>query len=167
MATVTPFSTRQPLAADTRKTSVRALNQALADLSDLYSQTKQAHWNVKGPNFIALHKLFDEVAGSIEPLVDTVAERVVTLGGLAMGTVRMAAEASRLKELSKEFDAEEVLRELADRLAQTSKSSYAAVDTTDKAGDRVTSDLFSDIAATLDKALYFIEVHLQTRTSAE
>lgn len=167
MATATPFSTRQPLPADTRKTSVQALNQTLADLSDLYSQTKQAHWNVKGINFIALHKLFDEVAEVLEPLIDTVAERVVGLGGLAKGTVRMTAAASQLPELSKEFDFEEVLRELADRLAMASKSVYKYIESTDKAGDRVTSDLYTDIAAALDKALYFIEVHLQTRTRAE
>lgn len=167
MPSATPFATRQPLPATARRKSVQLLNQSLADLSDLYSQTKQAHWNVKGPNFIALHKLFDEVAETIEPLIDTVAERIVTLGGLAMGTVRMAAAASKLPELSKEFDSEEVLRELADRLAQTSKSSYEAIDATDEGGDMVSADLFTDIAATLDKALYFIEVHLQTRTSAE
>ena len=82
------------IAKGKREKLVEILNQSLADAMDLKSQAKQAHWNVKGQNFIALHELFDQVATEIEIHVDDIAERVTTLGGTAMGTVRMAAERS-------------------------------------------------------------------------
>src|SRR6059036_928895 len=74
------------------------LNNRLAEAIDLETQTKQAHWNVKGPQFIALHKLFDEVHDAVEEYVDLLAERVVQLGGIAEGTVRMVAERTELTD---------------------------------------------------------------------
>ena len=74
------------------------MNQSLADAVDLQQQMKQAHWNVKGPNFIGLHKLFDEIEGAVEEYVDSIAERIVQLGGIAEGTARVAAKRSRLAE---------------------------------------------------------------------
>lgn len=165
VANSTPFTTRHPLSATTRKAVAALLNQSLADLSDLYSQVKQAHWNAKGSNFIALHKLFDALAATIEPHVDTVAERAVTLGAVAKGTLIEAVSRSQLPELSREFDSTEVLVELADRFAKASGSAYAAIEASAKAGDPVSADLQTAIAATLDKGLYFLEAHLQDRTS--
>ena len=92
MATmVKSFETRNDIPHRTRETMITLLNQQLADTFDLYSQTKQAHWNVKGLAFYQLHLLFDEVAGSIFEYVDMIAERVTALGGYATGTARMAA----------------------------------------------------------------------------
>src|SRR4051812_43422420 len=87
----TTFPTRNSLPAETRAKSVSLLNQHLADLFDLMSQTKFAHWNVKGSDFYQLHKLFDELAEVVEGHVDEVAERVTALGGVATGTARQAA----------------------------------------------------------------------------
>src|SRR4029079_8343099 len=84
--------------AKSREELIALLNQALADLGDLYSQTKQAHWNVRGKNFYSLHQLFDTVADTAEEHVDDVSERAVHLGGNARGTARMTAEASKLPE---------------------------------------------------------------------
>src|SRR5262245_33281959 len=86
------------LAPTVREEMIELLNQQLADTSDLYSHTKQAHWNVKGSQFIALHKLFDELADELEDYVDDIAERAVEIGGIAMGTNRMSAANSRLQE---------------------------------------------------------------------
>jgi starvation-inducible DNA-binding protein len=83
---------------------VALLNGRLADTADLYSQVKQAHWNVKGIHFMALHELFDQVAEAIEPYVDVIAERVAGLGGTARGTVRMAAAATSLTEYPLDAD---------------------------------------------------------------
>jgi len=74
------------------------MNQRLADAGDLQMQMKQAHWNVKGPHFIGLHELFDQIDEAVEGYVDLVAERIVQLGGIAEGTARVAAERSRLEE---------------------------------------------------------------------
>jgi len=163
----TPFSTRHPLEAGPRKAISAMLNQSLSDLSDLYSQVKQAHWNVKGENFIALHKLFDEVAASLQEPIDTIAERIVTLGGVAEGTLRQTAERTDVAEMSREFDHNEVLGELADRFAAISRSGYALIKKVDEAGDPVTADIYTEITRSIDKSLYFLETHLQRRTSAE
>src|SRR6202048_3626635 len=92
------YDTRNDLAADVRGRMVELLNGRLADAIDLGTQAKQAHWNVKGPNFIALHELFDEVEEELEEFADDIAERAVVLGGTAFGTVRVAAGKSRLPE---------------------------------------------------------------------
>src|SRR4029453_14705435 len=82
----------------TRVEVARLLNQRLSDCIDLQMQCKQAHWNVKGPSFIALHKLFDEINEDVEEYVDLLAERVVQLGGTAEGTVEVVAERSSLAD---------------------------------------------------------------------
>src|SRR3954451_17516833 len=92
------FPTHIDIPAEKRESLVEMLNQHLADTSDLYSQSKQAHWNVKGKDFYQLHLLFDETAGAIEPYIDMLAERVTSLGGYATGTNRMSAEHSALPE---------------------------------------------------------------------
>ncbi len=154
-----PFSTRHDLDAKTRGKIADTLNQTLADLFDLQSQVKQAHWNVKGPSFFGLHKLFDEIAGTLTEPVDTVAERILSVGGFARGTVRMAAAASKLPDLPAEFRQEDIVDDIADRVAQTGKLVRARIDSTDKAGDKVTADLLTGVTATLDKALYFLEAY--------
>src|SRR3954464_15044841 len=92
------YATRNDIAADIRRRMVPLLNQQLADCIDLQTQTKQAHWNVKGPTFIALHELFDEVNEAVEGYVDDIAERAVQLGGVAEGTARLVAQRSSLPE---------------------------------------------------------------------
>src|SRR5262245_44580229 len=92
------YKTRNDMPEATRLKVIEILNARLADCFDLYSQTKQAHWNVKGPSFIALHELFDEVASTVLEYVDLIAERVIQLGGVAEGTARSAAARSTLPE---------------------------------------------------------------------
>lgn len=162
MATKTPFKTRNDMSATTRNTVVGLLNQHLADLSDLYSQVKQAHWNVKGPNFQQLHELFDMLAGIVIGHIDIVAERVTMLGGIAHGTVRMAAENSRLAPYDEEIYQDlEVAAMIADRYATVAESARKAIDEADEAGDMDSADLFTALSRDLDKGLWFIEAHLQ------
>ena len=92
------FKTKNDLPEATRAKVVELLNARLADCIDLQTQTKQAHWNVKGPNFIALHELFDKINEEVEDYVDDIAERAVQLGGVAEGTARLVAERSSLSE---------------------------------------------------------------------
>ena len=95
------YETENDISLQRRKELNTLLNQRLASAVDLQMQMKQAHWNVKGPNFIGLHELFDKVAEAVEDYVDQIAERVVQLGGVAEGTVRMAAARSREPAFSK------------------------------------------------------------------
>ena len=154
-------ATRLDIAGRLRDSMITLLNQQLADSADLYSQVKQAHWNVKGPHFIALHELFDKLAEDLEGPVDDIAERVTALGGVARGTARVAAQASRLPEFP--VDRLEGLRAvalLADRYAALAASMRKAIEIAGKEGDADTSDLFTGISRGLDKALWFLEAHL-------
>lgn len=150
-----------------RKKIAGILNQLLSDSLDLKSQAKQAHWNVKGETFIALHELFDQVATEAEAAVDLIAERIVQLGETALGTVRVAARQSRLKEYPlaasnshKHVDA------LSTAMATFNASARKAIDETDALGDAVTADMLTGIARNVDKLLWFVESHLQDTTKA-
>jgi starvation-inducible DNA-binding protein len=151
------------LNSETREQVVALLNRQLADTFDLYSQTKQAHWNVKGMNFMQLHALFDQLAGDLLPHVDEMAERVTTLGGTAMGTARMAGAASRLPEYSAgTTGGRESVEALVKRYAALATTTRAAIDAADDLGDADTADLFTGISRGLDKSLWFLEAHLQS-----
>jgi starvation-inducible DNA-binding protein len=164
MATQTrrAFETRIDISTDAREKLVELLNVRLADSFDLYSQLKQAHWNVKGSDFIQLHELYDAVAESVLEFVDTIAERATALGGLALGTARMAAEATTLDEYP--IDAvtgEETVAVVADRLAAFGASAREGIDTATELGDMDTADLFTEVSRAIDKHLWFVEAHLQ------
>jgi starvation-inducible DNA-binding protein len=101
---------------------------------DLFSQTKQAHWNVKDPNFYPLHEIYDDLAEGLLAHVDTIAERVTALGGPATGTARMAAEATRLKDFSRgPVGSMESVRRLVERYAAAAKSTREEIDKADEA----------------------------------
>ncbi len=158
----TTFPTRNDIPADTRTKLISLLNQQLADTFDLMSQTKFSHWNVKGPNFIALHKLFDELAEKLEDHVDEIAERVTALGGVAMGTARQAVAMSRTTEFpANTFKSADVVAALSDRFAALGKTTREAIDAADSLHDRDTSDLFTEVSRDLDQSLYFLEAHIQ------
>lgn len=138
------------------------LNQQLADSLDLHLQAKQAHWNVKGPNFIALHELFDKVEEALEEYADDIAERAVALGGTAYGTVRMAATRSRLEEYPLEIESgEEHCQALSAALAHFGKSVRAAIDEAGALPDADTADLLTGVSRGVDKLLWQVEAHLQ------
>jgi starvation-inducible DNA-binding protein len=164
-STARSFKTRIGIPASDRTRLIALLNANLADAFDLVSQSKQAHWNVKGSDFWQLHKLFDETAEAAEAWVDDIAERITALGGYANGTVRMAAAATRLPEFPTDItDSMDYVAALADRLAAFSNGAREAIDEADeKLGDANTADLFTEISRDADKYLYFLEAHLQDR----
>ena len=163
MATRTAIKTSIDLKASVRDDMVDLCNQQLADTFDLYSQTKQAHWNVKGPAFMQLHKLYDQLAEGIFEFVDMIAERATALGGVANGTSRMAAANTTLDEFpSGPIDGVSSLEALVDRYSKYAESTRAAIDTADGAGDMSTADLFTEISREADKFLWFLEAHLQS-----
>lgn len=156
------YKTRIDLDSETREQLVGLLNQQLSDTFDLYSQAKQAHWNVKGPQFFQLHELFDKLAADLLPNVDDIAERVTTLGGTALGTARMSAKTSRLEDYpATVIGGKESLETLIDRYASLAASTREAIETSAKLGDADTSDLFTGISRGLDKSLWFLEAHQQ------
>jgi starvation-inducible DNA-binding protein len=156
------FKTRIDLLADRRKRLIALLNQHLADTFDLYGQCKQAHWNVKGPQFYQLHELFDELAAQVNAYVDMIAERATALGGTALGSVRMSAGASRLTEYPLDLAGSmEHAEALAVRFAALAAMTRAGIDAAEKLDDADTADLFTEVSRGLDKGLWFLDAHLQ------
>jgi starvation-inducible DNA-binding protein len=146
-----------------RRTELNALmNQRLASAVDLQLQMKQAHWNVKGPSFIGLHELFDKVAEAVEDYVDQIAERIVQLGGVAEGTVRMAAARTRLTEYSPEIsDGMAHVEGVARALSTFGREARNTIKEAEELDDADTADLFTEISRGIDKWLWFVEAHSQ------
>ena len=139
------------------------LQDRLAEAVDLVTQAKQAHWNVKGPNFIALHELFDKVYEHAGDHVDLIAERIVQLGGTAEGTVRVAAKRSQLPEYPLTLaSGREHVDALSHSLAYFGETIRKAINQADEVGDKGTADLFTEISRDVDKDLWFLEAHVQS-----
>lgn len=156
------YSTRIDLPEDVRKKMIELLNKNLASSIDIWTQTKYAHWNVKGMNFYQLHLLFDEIAEEQIEFIDLLAERVTTLGGTAQGTCRMAAANSGLTEYDTDVvDGARHIATLSERLAQYGKAVRAGIDTATNAGDADTADIFTEISRKVDMRLWFLEAHTQ------
>ena len=157
------FNTKNDLSEATRGKVVELLNARLADCIDLQTQIKHAHWNVKGPNFIALHELFDKINEEVEDYVDEIAERAVQLGGIAQGTTRMVAKRSSLPEYpANVVDGRSHVEALSSALAAFGKSARRAIDTADALSDLDTADeATSRPRGGIDKWLWFVEAHLQ------
>lgn len=154
--------TKNDLAEKIRTEMIQLLNARLSDTIDLQLQTKQAHWNVKGPSFISLHELFDKLAEEVEDHVDLIAERVTQLGGVAYGTVQVVQSKTQLPPYPTDiFEGPAHVAALSDSYAALAKAVRAAIDVADEAGDKDTADLFTGISRGIDKALWFIEAHIQ------
>ncbi len=154
--------TKNDIPAKKRATLCNLLNERLADLLDLGLQAKQAHWNVKGPQFISLHELFDSVAGDVAGFVDDVAERITALGGTAEGTLQVVSKRTSLKSYPTDITSgRDHVDTLSTAMAQVGKLVRAAIDQADKLEDADTADLFTGISRELDKKLWFVEAHLQ------
>ena len=155
------MNTKNNLPADVRKTVVDLLNARLADAVDLMTQAKQAHWNVKGPQFQSLHSLFDEVHGDAQEYVDLIAERAVALGGEAKGSIRHAVAASTLPAYPDGLvKGRDHVDALSTALAAFGAAIRAAIDASDKVNDAGTADLFTEVSRGVDKRLWMVEAHL-------
>ncbi|HTR12715.1 MAG TPA: DNA starvation/stationary phase protection protein Dps [Roseiarcus sp.] len=156
------MKTKNALSSNAKSVSIEVLNARLADAIDLALLTKQAHWNIKGPQFIALHEMIDTFRTEIDTHVDTIAERVAQLGGTALGTSQVVAAATKLEPYPTEIHkSRDHLAALIDRYSAAANSVREAIDQTDDAGDRDTSDIFTAYSRALDKALWFLEAHVQ------
>jgi starvation-inducible DNA-binding protein len=153
--------TRNGLHAHARQVSTSVLNAGLVDAIDLALLTKQAHWNIKGPHFIALHGMFDRFRAELDTHIDAMAERVVQLGGTALGTVQVVSRTTRLAPYPIEIRAERAhLDALLARYAHVADAVRAAIDQITSAGDANTADLLTDFSRKLDEMVWFLEAHL-------
>jgi starvation-inducible DNA-binding protein len=158
------YKTKIDLSEKTRRNVIVILNDRLSDAIDLQSQVKQAHWNVKGPHFIALHELFDKISDALLEQIDEIAERVTSLGGTAEGTVAVAAKRSKLKNYPLSITAgRDHLLYLSTQLSVYGKSVRGAIDASTELADADTADLFTQLSREIDKYLWFLEAHLQEK----
>lgn len=148
------------LPESTREKLVEMLNQRLADAIDLMLQAKQAHWNVKGRHFIALHELFDDVYESLSEHVDLLAERAAQLGGAVEGTIRSAATRSSLDEYPAGLVAGPAHVDALTRvLAQFGAAVRREIDFAADLRDADTADILTEISRAIDKHLWFVGAH--------
>ncbi len=158
----TSHETQIDLSLKQRTPVIESLNLLLAHGLDLKTQVKVAHWNVKGPQFMALHELFDTMAAELEDYNDMMAERITTLAGTAYGSIRDAVEHSTLPAYPYEiFEGQAVVRVLAQRYAQFGKLLRDSIPYTEGHHDADTVDLFTEVSRSIDKRLWFLEAHLQ------
>jgi starvation-inducible DNA-binding protein len=153
-------ATKNDLPEAKRVEVVRLLNARLADAIDLYTLCKQAHWSVRGPQFIALHKLFDEVSESVAEYADLIAERIAQLGGVVEGTARVAAQRSSLNDypltISRGVDH---VTALSDVLAQFGRATRIGIEEMNDLEDAGSADILTEISRGTDKWLWFVEAH--------
>jgi starvation-inducible DNA-binding protein len=156
------YRTANTLPEQIRSRSVALLNRHLAAAIDLHAQVKQAHWNVRGPTFIAIHELFDKVADAVEEYSDKIAERAGTLGGTAEGTVQTATERSFLEPYQLGVaDAEAHIAAVTAALASFGESVRNAIGESDEFGDLDTADVFTEVSRGIDQQLWLVESHRQ------
>lgn len=156
------YKTKNDIPEGNRIELVKLLNKRLADAIDLQTQMKQAHWNVKGPAFISLHELFDKINEEVEDYVDALAERAVQLGGIAMGTARIAASGSQLDEYPFSIsDGPSHVDAVSTALSDFGKEVRLSITEADELEDAGTADLFTEISRGIDKWLWFVEAHAQ------
>ena len=156
------FPTKNDLPEDKRVEVIGLLNQRLAEAIDLQTQCKQAHWNVKGPSFIALHKLFGDVNEDVANYVDVIAERVVQLGGVAEGTIGAAEQRSKLPDYPIGISTgPEHVAALSDALSAFGRAARITIEEMNELEDAGSADMFTEISRGVDKWLWFVEAHQQ------
>ncbi len=154
--------TRNDTKSNAKAVSMQALEARLADSIDLGLVTKQAHWNLKGPEFIGIHLMLDKFREEQDEWTDSMAERIVQLGGTAKGTVQEVNTRTNLKPYPTDvYRVVDHLKALIERYAACANAIRKNIDDTDDAGDRDTSDLFTEVSRGLDKQLWFLEAHIQ------
>ena len=159
------YETKNDLQLKIRTQIITLMQDRLADSIDLMIQGKQAHWNVKGPNFFSLHELFDKVSEETEEYVDLIAERIVQLGGIAEGTIQSVSKRSTLPEYPLQIsDGSEHVARFSHALAYFGELARKAIDQSNELNDADTADIFTEISRGVDKWLWMVEAHSQTQS---
>ena len=155
-------ATENNLASNVKSTAIGLLNARLAESIDLSLMTKQAHWNLKGRQFIGVHEMLDKLRDDVDEYSDTMAERAVQLGGTALGTSEVVVKQSKVPDYPTDiYKVEDHLKAMIERLGMVANTVRKSIDEADEAGDADTADVFTEVSRGLDKWLWFLEAHLQ------
>jgi starvation-inducible DNA-binding protein len=161
MLMTTKFPSHINLPREARAELIELLNTCLATAIDLHWQVKQAHWNIRGQQFISRHELFDDVADHVRGHADKFAERAGALGGYAQGTIRLAAKNSELEEYDlNAVNGDDHIRVLVDRVSRYAASVREGIQRGADLNDPVTEDLFTQVLGEVEQDLWFLESHL-------
>jgi starvation-inducible DNA-binding protein len=155
------IATRNDLPSNAKSAVIDMLNARLADTIDLALITKQAHWNIKGMNFIGVHELLDKIRGEVDEYVDLMAERAVQLGGVAYGTAQNVEAETTLEPYPTDIHTtKDHLLALVERYGKVANAVRANIDDADEAGDAGSADLFTQVSRGLDEWLWMLEAHV-------
>lgn len=156
--------TQNNISSNVKENSIALLNEALANTIDLALATKQAHWNIKGASFIAIHELLDKLRDGLDEKIDVMAERLVQLGGTALGTTQIIAKDTSLSPYPTEiYSSKDHLDALIERFGKVANQIRKSIKSTADAGDDTTADVFTEASRELDKSLWFLEAHIQDK----
>lgn len=154
--------TKIDLSLNIRKKSVKLLQKALSSSIDLSLHAKQAHWNVKGMSFIALHELFDKIHEKVGSISDMIAERITAFAADADGTLKSISDETLLNSYPNDINrAEDHIEALSNSLAAFGKYVRASIESSMNDGDIGTSDLFTEVSRDIDHLLWLVEAHVQ------
>ena len=157
--------TRNNMETNARSVAISLLNERLADGLDLSLITKQAHWNLKGPQFIGVHLMLDGFRTDQDEWNDTMADRITPLGGTAYATAQDITKGSKLEPYPTDiYRVADHLSALIDRYAAFGNALRQSIDAADDAGDADTADVFTEVSRGIDKQLWFLEAHVQEPT---
>lgn len=157
--------TKNDLPSNAKSTVIGLLNESLASVIDLSLATKQAHWNLKGPQFIGVHELLDKFRALLDKHSDTIAERAVQLGGTALGSLQVVSSETKLKAYPTDiYTIHDHLGALIERYGDVANLVRKAIDDADEAGDATTADIFTAASRDMDKSLWFLEAHVQEKS---
>jgi starvation-inducible DNA-binding protein len=156
------LKTANAVESNAKATAIELLNARLAEGIDLALDIKQAHWNLRGRQFIAVHEMLDKFRDDVDDYNDTIAERVSQLGSMPLGTVQAVVKASGLAAYPTDISAiEDHLSALLERTAKLANQVRKDIETAASAGEADTADIFTEVSRGLDKWLWFVEAHLQ------
>ena len=150
------------LSAEARTESCQLLNEILADTTVLYALYKKAHWNAAGPTFYQLHLLFDKHAEEQTEIIDILAERVQSLGGIAVGDPRHAAELTTIdRPPNGAEDVPAMIHRLLDAHETIIEKVRDGIDSTEENKDLGSNDLLmGDVLRRHEMQVWFLAEHV-------